>query len=196
MPARYASVKAQALLAREVSNAIAEEMEKQGIPLNRELVDAAHLARPMFRHLGIGSTQNVGATKELRHTLVTKEYLRRVLDAKELSTMVTKYYSLGKPGVLPHLRTEEIPFLIGGYMTWGDEKNGEWKHSVQTPEQILGLNLRQIEEKRLPQETAESRRKFLQEEYSNGVLPLARWLAERGINLSKIAEKINQSRNK
>ncbi|NYZ75456.1 hypothetical protein H0O03_04325 [Candidatus Micrarchaeota archaeon] len=190
LPPKFAAAKKQAFITRDVSVLIAEELRRQGTEVNLELVKAAHLARPISRHKGVGSVEGVGAVKGVVHTQITKELLKRHFKSDALASMISKYYSLRNPRVIEHLKTEDVPFLIGGYMVWGEHSVEKgWNHSVHHPDEILAKYLEGAEK---DARTREARFNYLTEEYDNGVKPLAEWLASKGVDLNGIAREVNR----
>jgi len=192
LPTDFKPAIEQAKITASVSRLIAEGLHRAGIAIDANLVEKAHLARPMFRHLGGGSAEHFKAGLAMpRHTKVTKEVLERVFKNPNLGEMVGKYYSLGKEGVLKGIKAEDAAFLIGGYMTWGvkNPKSGKWAYSIWLPSEIYRKNIAIAS--RLQGNQKAERKDFLEKEYKNGVVPLVQWLGLMGIDLSAIKGQIN-----
>ena len=236
LPPKFQPAVIQALITHDVSMEVAREMQKRGIELNTKMVSATHLARPMSRHLGVGTSEGIGSDrakkagmamneirerrlkkmlesknpeiaesarkqmkadaerrKPLVHTVVTRQLLERKLGAPELGKMVRKYYSdyeKLKPERLENMRIEDLPFEIGGYMTWGEKgADGNFNYKVRGPK----TNLREyiaLEKGKNPEE-AHQRRVYLTSEYRKEVGPIADWLERNGVDLQKVADRIN-----
>ena len=189
-PPSYRSLRAHALMTRDVSLEIARQLKENGVQVNEEMLQVAHPVRARVKMVmeAFNAASKRGAIDE-RDPLKLRAHAARALGkivgkaSPALGEMVSKYYALDNPAILKGLKAEDFPFLAAGYLTRGERKaGGSYSHAVVSSREAL-----EILKKEQPGHDA-----LLEGEYRECVLPLLQWLENNGVDFKKIRLQANK----